>query len=89
MKKKNKNELPLTAAFGKENYMLIGVGLIFIIVGFLMMIGGNSDDPNVFNKDEIYSDRRITYAPIMVFIGYIIEIYAIFKPAKQEAVEED
>ncbi len=69
-------------AFGKENYvwMLIGIGCIFL--GFVLMSGGGSKDPNVFNPD-IFSFRRITLAPIVVLIGFIIEIYAILKKAKE------
>ena len=68
--------------FGKENFkwMLIGVGVL--ILGFLLMAGGGSDDPNVFNADEVYSTRRITIAPIIILIGIAIEIYAIFRQPK-------
>ena len=65
-------------AFGKENYRLLLIGLVVILVGFLLMIGGGSDDPNVFSED-IFSFRRMTLAPILVLIGYAIEIYAIMK----------
>ncbi len=60
--------------------MLIG-GLV-MLAGFLLMIGGKSADPNVFNKDEVYSFRRITLAPLMIIGGLIIEIYAIMKKPK-------
>lgn len=68
-------------AFGKENYRLMLLGLVFIMVGFLLMIGGGSEDPNVFNPD-IFSFRRITLAPMLVLAGYAIEIYAIMKKPK-------
>jgi len=68
-------------AFDKENYKLMLIGLFFIIVGFLLMIGGGSDDPNVFNP-EIFSFRRLTLAPIVVLTGYVIEIFAIMKKPK-------
>ena len=68
-------------AFGRENYVIMLVGLVFIMVGFMLMSGGKSTDPNVFN-DAIFSFRRITLAPIVVLIGYGIEIYAIVKKAK-------
>ena len=68
-------------AFGKENYQLLILGLIVIAVGFLLMIGGGSDDPNVFSED-IFSFRRMTLAPILILAGYIIEIYAIMKKPK-------
>jgi hypothetical protein len=68
-------------AFGKENYRLLIIGLIVIAVGFLLMIGGGSDDPNVFSYD-IFSFRRMTLAPILILAGYGIEIYAIMKKPK-------
>lgn len=68
-------------AFGKENYILLLVGLAFIITGFILMTGGGSDDPNVFSK-EIFSFRRITLAPIVVITGFVIEIFAIMKKPK-------
>ncbi len=64
--------------FGKKNYQLMLLGLIFITLGFLLMSGGGSEDPNIFN-DEIYNFRRIRVAPILVVFGFIIEVYAIMK----------
>lgn len=74
-------ENTVTFAFGKENYRLLIIGLIVIAVGFLLMIGGGSDDPNVFSED-IFSFRRMTLAPILILAGYGIEIYAIMKKSK-------
>ena len=65
--------------FHKENYMLMGIGLVLILLGFALMAGGKSADPNVFAADELYSFRRITLAPILVLIGFIVEGYAILK----------
>tara|TARA_B100000927_G_scaffold171635_1_gene138397 strand:+ start:81 stop:305 length:225 start_codon:yes stop_codon:yes gene_type:complete len=62
--------------FGKRNYKFMLIGILFIAVGFILMSGGGSDDPNIFNE-EIYSFRRIRLAPILVIIGFIIEVYAI------------
>ena len=70
MNKKNK------LLFGKRNYRYMIVGLLFIAIGFILMSGGGSDDPNIFNE-EIYSFRRIRLAPILVITGFIIEVYAI------------
>ena len=67
--------------FGKKNYKLMLLGLIFITVGFFLMSGGGSEDPNIFN-DEIYNFRRIRVAPILVVFGFIIEVYAIMKNPK-------
>lgn len=70
--------------FDKENFtwMLIGVGIL--ILGFVLMAGGGSDDPNVFNASEVYSPRRITVAPIIILIGIAVEIYAIFRQPKRK-----
>ena len=68
-------------AFGKENYKLLLIGLVLIIVGFLLMIGGGSDDPNVFS-DKIFDFRRLTLAPVLVLAGYVVEIFAIMKKPK-------
>lgn len=65
-------------AFGKENYRLMLIGLAFIVVGFLLMIGGGSDDPNKFSP-ELFSFRRLTLAPILILAGYVVEIFAIMK----------
>ena len=63
-------------AFGKRNFRFMIIGIIFIALGFILMSGGGSDDPNVFNE-EIYSFRRIRIAPLLVITGFAIEIYAI------------
>jgi membrane-bound ClpP family serine protease len=69
--------------FGPMNYRLLIIGLVVIILGFILMAGGKSDDPNVFNP-EVFSLRRITIAPIVVLAGFIIEGIAImWKPKKK------
>ena len=70
-------------ALGKENLRLLMIGLLIIILGFVLMIGGGSADPAVFNK-EIFNFQRITLAPIVVMIGFIFEIFAIMKKPKSE-----
>ncbi len=65
-------------AFGKQNYKLLFIGLALILVGFLLMIGGGSDDPAVFS-DKIFNFQRLTLAPILVLAGYVVEIFAIMK----------
>lgn len=62
--------------FKRKNYMFMLIGLAVIAIGFALMAGGGSDDPNVFN-DEIFSWRRIRLAPTLVLLGFGIEIYAI------------
>jgi hypothetical protein len=59
------------------------VGLLIIAVGFILMAGGGSDDPTVFNE-EIYNFRRIRLAPTLVLIGLAVEIYAIFANPKKQ-----
>lgn len=80
-----KKEEPENSGFAlaKENYIYLIIGLVIIIIGFLLMIGGKSDDPNVFNGDEIFSFRRITLAPIVVLLGFAFEIWAIMKKPRE------
>ncbi len=75
---------PAGFALGKENLKLMLIGLGIIILGFVLMTGGKSDDPNVFNKEIIFSFRRITLAPLVVMFGFLFEIYAIMKKPKSE-----
>lgn len=79
---KNENKDRLNFALGRENYKLLAIGFVIIVVGFLLMLGGKSDDPNVFSED-IFSFRRITLAPIVVLAGFIFEIWAIMKKPKE------
>lgn len=69
-------------ALGRENYRLLLIGFGIIVLGFILMAGGGSKDPNTFNYD-IFSFRRITLAPIVVLFGFVFEIYAIMKKPKQ------
>ena len=81
---RNKEEFEKqTFALGKENYKLLLIGFGIIVVGFILMVGGKSEDPSVFNP-EIFSFRRITLAPLIVLFGFLFEIYAIMKRPKQE-----
>jgi uncharacterized membrane protein len=68
-------------AFGRINYILMLAGLGLIILGFILMAGGKSNDPNVFNP-EIFSFRRITLAPIIVMAGFVLNLFAILKKSK-------
>ena len=65
--------------FGKENYKWMVIGLIVMAIGFVLMAGGKSSDPNVFQDKDVYSTTRITIAPILIITGLIIEIFAIMK----------
>lgn len=68
--------------FGKRNYIIMFIGLAFIALGFILMVGGGSDNPEVFNE-EIYNWQRIRLAPTLVIIGLAIEIYAILANPKK------
>ena len=62
--------------------MIMIVGLAIITLGFILMAGGGSDDPNVFNE-EIYNFRRIRLAPTLVILGLGVQIYAILMKSKK------
>ncbi len=68
--------------FTKENYIWMIIGAVVIAVGMIVMSGGKSPDPNVFDYKEVYSKTRITVAPVLIVIGLVIEIYALFKKSK-------
>lgn len=70
-------------ALGKENLKLLVIGFVIIVVGFLLMTGGKSSDPSIFNP-EIFSFRRITLAPMVVLLGFLFEAYAIIKRPKSD-----
>lgn len=72
----NQNIEKPTFLFGKKNYVIMVIGLVFITLGFIFMAGGGSENPDVFNE-EIYNWQRIRLAPTLVIIGLAIEIYAI------------
>ena len=68
--------------FTRENYKWMLIGLAVMAVGFFLMAGGKSPDPNVFNDKDVYSTTRITIAPILIIAGLILEIFAIMRKAK-------
>ena len=71
-----------TFLLGKKNYIIMLIGIFFIAIGFIFMVGGGSDNPEVFNE-EIYNWQRIRLAPTLVIIGLAIEIYAILVDPKK------
>ncbi len=83
MAKKNQNKASGEFLFGKRNYTIMIAGIIIILIGFILMAGGGSDDPTIFNED-IYNFRRIRLAPTMVLIGLAVEIYAIMANPKKK-----
>src|SRR5687768_14600357 len=76
-----KPHLPL---FERDNFMWMGIGAVVIAIGMILMSGGKTSDPNHFDYDSVYSATRITVAPILILIGFAIEIYAIFKRPKAQ-----
>jgi hypothetical protein len=72
-------KLKSSFVFEKQNYQLMIIGLVIIIVGYVLMSGGSGDDPTAFYP-EIFNSQRLTVAPIIILIGLLIEIYAIMKP---------
>lgn len=72
--------------FGKENFFWVLIGLAAMLLGFILMMGGNSD-PTTFDEEAIYSFRRITLAPILILIGLGLQIFAIFR--KSPELESD
>ena len=79
---KNNSENKHEFLFEKVNYKILLIGIAVIALGFILMSGGGSDDPAVFNED-VFSFRRIRLAPTTVLIGFGITIYAILKNPKK------
>lgn len=69
-------------AFGRLNYMILLAGVFTIAIGYMLMVGGGSEDPNVFNGEELFSFRRITLAPIVILAGFVVIVVAIMKKPK-------
>lgn len=75
--------------YSKKNYLLMGCSVLLILVGFLLMSGGGSEDPTAFNP-EIFSDRRIVLAPIVCLVGFLLMVYAILvKPGKESESDKE
>ena len=91
MKKEKKNSMTVkndAFALGPKNYKMIALGFGIIILGFILMAGGKSNDPKVFDP-AIFSFRRITLAPLVVLFGFIFEIWAIMKKTETETEENE
>jgi len=69
-------------AFGKENYKILVVGVVIVAIGYLLMIGGGSEDPTKFDANEIFSFRRITLSPIVILAGFVVVLLGIMKKSK-------
>ncbi len=70
-------------AFNKVNYIIMGVGLILLALGYILLAGGGSDDPNVFNP-AMFDTRRLYVAPILIVLGFAVEIVAIMYKGKKK-----
>lgn len=77
---------PLTSLFTKDNYTWMAIGAAVVVLGMILMAGGKNTDPNNFDYNVVYSTQRITVAPILILLGLMIEVYAIFKKPKAKTV---
>ncbi len=71
----------LELSFGLINYILMGAGILLLALGYLFLAGGGSDDPNVFNP-AMFDTRRLYVAPILIVLGFVVEIVAIMYKKK-------
>ncbi|QQS29624.1 MAG: DUF3098 domain-containing protein [Sphingobacteriales bacterium] len=69
--------------FGKKNFYIVLVGIGLILLGFALMSGGASTDPNVYPEEVIYGFRRTVLAPVIILLGFIAQIVAIFTPVEE------
>ncbi len=72
--------------FGKINYILMIAGLVILFIGYILLCGGGSDDPNVFNP-AMFDSQRLYVAPILIILGFIVEIVAIMYKGKKKEQE--
>lgn len=77
------NRTASAGIFSRDNLLWMIGGAVVMIIGYLLMSGGRSNDPNVFDPKEVYSTTRITIAPILILLGLAIEIYALFREPKK------
>lgn len=80
--KKQENTNDANFAISQQNLKLLLIGFIIIVIGFILMLGGRSNDPNVFST-KIFDTQRIVVAPIIVVFGFLFEIWAIMKKPKE------
>ena len=78
----DKEKIPFS--FPAENYKILLVGLAINIIGFILMIGGATEDPSKFDASELFSHVRITISPILIVLGYVIIMYSIMKKPKSD-----
>ena len=68
--------------FGKQNYIIVGIGIVLLVLGFILMIGGGSSDPDVFNE-KMFDFQHITLSTLLILAGFVVEIVAIFWKGKK------
>ena len=78
-----------TTTLSKKNYKIIVLGCAVVVLGFILMMGGGSDDPNIFNEQELFSFRRITLAPFLIILGYMVVLFGVMKRNKVTALKEE
>jgi hypothetical protein len=76
----------MKTTFGKKNYQILLAGIVLVVLGYILMIGGGSDDPNVFNP-AIFDTQRITIAPMTCLLGFVVVIFAIMWRPKSNETE--
>ena len=77
----NEEKKATTLVFSTINYILLGVGIVLLAIGYILLSGGGSDDPNVFNP-AMFDSRRLYVAPILIVLGFVVEIVAIMYKKK-------
>ncbi len=82
VKNQKAKDKQIVFVFNRTNYSMLIAGLLILILGFLLMVGGNSNNPDVFS-DAIFGFRRLTLAPILILLGYLIEMFAIMYRPKE------
>lgn len=86
--KNEKEKEPITFLFGRTNYILVAVGIVLLALGYILLSGGGSDDPNVFNP-AMFNARRLYVAPLLIVAGLIVEIVAILYKGTCKKQKED
>jgi len=76
----------INVLFTKDNYLWMGIGAVIIALGMFLMSGGKNQDANIHDPNVVYSTTRITIAPIVILLGFAVEIFAIFKKPKTVAI---
>ena len=83
--KQSSKEAGIGILFDMRNYLLMIGGVLLIVIGFIVMSGGGSTDPKVFNGDQLFSAQRMTVAPLLILLGFAVEVFAIMLKPKQKA----